>query len=227
MKVFLLFILFCQISVDKLIDDLGNNNYNIRQNSYKKLKELEFKAIPSLIKNFENDDLEISLSCRRLYSEYLYLTDSEGEVPSIWYLEREHRFPLGCNVTYSKKKSLCKIESKKDISLEYFEKFRNHYFNSHHECFEESCWCYYCSSDICFYKDEEIAKKATKLYIKDYLMAGKDKKKLKAIIQKASNNMKNYSLMYQTNDIAGKDWDFWNLPPGILIEKENFVFPSR
>lgn len=225
MKSFLVFILFFQISVDKLIESLGNNEYQIRKNSYDELKKLEFAAISKIVENFDNKDIEISLSCRRLYDEYLYLTDDEGEIPNIWYLSIEDRFPEGCEVSYTEKKDLCYIETKKDLSLYYFEKFRSkHYFYMDCCCYEAYCYCF---SDYSFYKNEEIGKLATKIYIKDYLLNGGDKKKLKEIIRKASSNMKNFSLMYQTSNLKEKKWDFWNMPPGVLVLKEKFIFPTR
>jgi hypothetical protein len=39
--------------------------------------------------------------------------------------------------------------------------------------------------------------------------------------------MKTHELMFQTKDIHLNLWDFWDLPPGVIVLKEEFVFPSR
>lgn len=216
----ILFILFSQISIDNLINQLGDKDYQVREKAKKSIKKLEFKAIDKLKNNFDNKDLEISLSCRYLYDEYFFITDKDGKVPSIWYLDEKIRFPLGYNVIINKKKKICVLNCKKDISLEYVDKIKPEInFMIHHEyyCTEEFCFCF-CCCDYCYYRSEKVGIVAMKKYIKDYLASGKDRETLIKIIQKASDNSKNNDLSYRVKNLNSEYWESYNNPPGIMIK---------
>lgn len=216
--VFLLVI--CQVSVENLINQLGDDNYQVREKAKEAIKKLEFKSIKKLKENFNNKDIEISLSCKYLYNYYFYLTDKDGEVPSIWYLDEKTRFPLGYNVVVDEKKKICVLNSKKDISLEYVDKIKPEITMIHEDyCRGEFCFCF-CCCDYCYYRSEKIGIMAMKKYIKDWLSSGKDKQTLKKIIQKASDNSKNNDLSYKIKRLDGELWESYNNPPGVMIRKK-------
>jgi hypothetical protein len=64
-------------------------------------------------------------------------------------------------------------------------------------------------------------------YVRSELKRGKSKEEVKSMLKKASDNMNSQELMYQTSDINSNSWDYWRLPPGVMVFKEEFVFPSR
>lgn len=221
---FLLFLLFCQINVDSLINDLGSSDYHKREEASGLLKKAGFSVLPKLIENFDNTDLEISLRCKSLYNEYYYLVASDGTVPSIWYLDNTARFPLGYKVVINKKKKTCVLECDKDISLEYVDKIKPILKNNllHEDwCIgrdDDDCCCYcYCFCDYCYYWDEEVGIIAMREYIKDCLAAGQDKEELRKIIENTSKNSKLYKLTRKVDDFNQEAWENHGAPPGVIL----------
>ena len=215
----LLLLLFCQINLDQLVNDLGKQDYKEREVASNELKQLGFKALPVLKANLDHNDTEIALRCGEILSEYFYITDKEGNIPSIWFLNKEHRFPKGFEILYSSKNDMCSIITELDIGEKYVLKLRK---NSYCEwCDESHFYGYLC------WKNKRIEQAAMRLYITDQLNSGVDREELQKIVQQTSDNMKTHELMFQTKDIHLNLWDFWDLPPGVIVLKEEFVFPSR
>lgn len=219
-----LLLLFCQINVDSLINDLGSSDYRIREEASGLLKKAGYSVLPKLIENFDNKDLEISLRCISLYNEYYYLVANDGEVPSIWYLDNSVRFPLGYKVIINKKKKKCVLECDKDISLEYVDKIKP--FLKDNILHEEwcvgiencCCCCGYCFCDYCYYRNKEVGIIAMKNYIKDQLAAGQDKEELRKIIENASRNSKLYNLTFKVSDLNQEIWENHNSSPGVMLD---------
>ena len=205
--------------IKALISGLGDNSYNKREESVDCLRKLGYAALASLENHFKDEDTEVAMRCREIHTEYMHLTDACGEIPSIWFLDTEHRFPAGCEVSYSKDGSLCSIKTKLDVSSDYYQRARMTLIvsKSIYEYYEFfSCW-----------RNTRISKLATRMYIEDELKRGTSKEELRFRVQKASDNANSKDLVFQTRDLDKKALDFWMVPPGVLVVKEKFTFPSR
>jgi len=207
------------VEIRDLISGLGNDSYSKREESADRLRKIGYAALADLEVQFKDDDTEVAMRCREIYMEYMHLTDACGGIPLIWFLDHKHRFPEGCEVSYSCDGSLCSIKTRMDVSAYYYQKARMTLIStkSIHEYYEFfSCW-----------RNDRIGRIATRIYIEDELNRGVNKEELRCIIQKASDNMKSKDLVFQTKDLDKNIWDFWMVPPGVLVFKEEFVFPSR
>ncbi len=214
------FFLICQLSIDILIKNLGDENYQTRKSAYSQLEKIGYEKIDYLKENMDHKDLEIKLSCIQLYESYFYLTDEEGEIPSIWFLDDKERFPNGYEIKTFEDKSLCYLEFEKDVALEYFDNYKEL-----DNCYDDYCdYMEYC--DCVFYRNVQTSKLAMKDYIKDQLSKGRDRNKIKKIIIEASKKMKTHKLYFKTKDITGKNWDWWHEAPGPTILLKDYKYPG-
>jgi len=202
-------LLFCQISISSLIEGLGHDDYNVRVQSYKQLLKIKHSDLQILELNTKNEDIEIALSCRRLINEYFYVRGPNGQLPNIWYLPHDVRFPKGIeyDVTPSKytpgHMSYKITKYPQDVSLDYVIKALDlkgiwlcEFCGSYIEC--SDCLslflepCKFCCADYNYpalNNEDEILSLATDLFIKDMLKNGVERSKIQEIINQTCNNM--------------------------------------
>ena len=207
--------------LDVLISALGSSSYAEREDSAEKIRKAGHEAVAHLERHFEDCDLEIALKSRELYEEYLHIEDVE--MPSIWFLDNEHRFPEGYEITYSPNFSVCSIKFKIDVA----ERFYCDVKRPKLETVADHCNELYFNLFDTFWRDPKASSKAMRNYVRSELKRGKSKEEIKSILKKAADNANSQELMYQTSDIDSNGWDYWRLPPGVMVFKEEFVFPSR
>ena len=87
-----------------------------------------------------------------------------------------------------------------------------------YECNGCDCWH--------FWADKRAERLASRILAKKMLLSGTEKNVVKKMLEDAADNYMTCNIMYQTKDIESKLWDFWSCPPGELVPKEEFVFPS-
>ena len=207
--------------LDVLISALGSSSYAEREDSAEKIRKAGHEAVAHLERHFEDCDLEIALKSRELYEEYLHIEDVE--MPSIWFLDNEHRFPEGYEITYAPNFSVCSIKCKIDVA----ERFYCDVKRPKLKTFADHCNELYFNLFDTFWRDPKASSKAMRNYVRSELKRGKSKEEIKSILKKAADNANSQELMYQTSDIDSNGWDYWRLPPGVMVFKEEFVFPSR
>lgn len=197
-----------------LVEGLGDESYEKRADSAEKLRRMGLGALPLLKANFHNEDLEIALKSRELYEEYLDI-GFDGEYPSIWFLSEEYRFPKGYSVRFNSTLSLCKISCPKDVSKEYYLKAKISLGIPDVDCDCDGGW------RLCI-----VAETAMRMLARDMLLSGSDKKKVSSmVLDTVENQEKNY-LVFATENLDAQIWDFWNTSPGVMVGKQDFVFPS-
>jgi hypothetical protein len=208
--------------INVLISKLGSKSYAERENSARCIRNAGYAAIPHLEQHFDDPDLEIALKSRELYEEYMHI-DIEGEMPSIWFLEPELRFPKGYDIIYSEKFSVCEIKCKIDIAAELYCDVKQPPATT----VADQCKQLYFNLFDTFWRDPLVCSLAMKKYVRKELRDGRSKEEIKNIIERTRLNMEFQDLMYQTSDLKSNDWDYWCLPPGVMLPKGEFVFPSR
>jgi len=222
-------ILFCSVSILSLINQLGSDEYSLRNQAYKKLQNIGYVKLQYLKNNFDNEDLEIALSCQRLYDEYYYIRDPSGKLPSILYLPHQIRYPKG--ISYSKQKCnngsiiLTINQCDTDISLEYYERAAKLIGQWHCAtcCEFQSCIDDWNENDgfciICgFYNSFELKNEqatqsfATKLYITDLLNSGANRNEVQNIVNQLYNNQKTNAVPYAIikDEVMAKKYYHYN-----------------
>ena len=208
--------------MDFLISRLGSESYFEREDSAKQIRKAGYKAIAHLERHFNDLDLEIALRSKELYEEYLHVKD--GEMPSIWFLAPELRFPEGYGITFSPNNSLCCISCKKDVAADLYCVVKQPEIGT----FTDQCNELYFNLFDTFWRDPKACSKAMRMYVREELKKGRGKRDMEIVIRKAEDNMVLYESMYQTSEIGNNNLlDYWSLPPGVLVLKKDFVFPSR
>jgi hypothetical protein len=86
--------------IKKLVDDLGDDEFRVREKAHQKLKGMGYKAITALEAGLKSKDLEIVVRCRRILDSYycVYSDDKDNPMPSVWYLPDEYRFKNGRDI---------------------------------------------------------------------------------------------------------------------------------
>ena len=203
-------LLFCQISISSLIQGLGHDDYNVRMQSYKQLSQVKHADLQLLEDNTNNDDIEIALSCRRLINEYYYVRGPKNQLPSIWYLPHNIRFPKGIKYDivpseYNPGNIHYNITSyPRDVSFDYIIKALDikgvwlcEFCGAYIKCLEIASVlcpdpCEICCSENYYpmlHNQEDIFHFATDLFIKDMLKKGVERSKVQQIINQACANM--------------------------------------
>ena len=211
-----------EILIKKLISRLSSEEYKDRESSSQQLKDMG-RPVLSFIKYeiLNNPDIDIVLICESIYLHYYYVVDKNGDVPNIWSLENNIRFPKGFKIQYSKNRSLCKIETKKDVSVEYYIKAKltidlRDIIRGHNPYF---------LGNITNWQNEETARLAMRMYVIDILNKEQTKDLAQRIIDKSSNNHITHRNYYQTTDINNEIWDWWKNPPGPLVLRSEYIDP--
>lgn len=207
--------------MEVLISGLGSEFFGEREHSANSIRRSGFKAIAHLENHFRDQDLEVALKSKELYEEYMHLQD--GDMPSIWFLDPEHRFPEGYNIKFSPNGSICSISCETDVASYYYCEAKRHEISN----FIKNRYDLYFNLFDSFWMNPKFCSKAMRMYVRHELRRGRSKKEMKRIVQKTMENMNSNKLIYQTSALDGEVWDYWRCPPGLMIPTENFVFPFR
>ena len=213
-----------EILIKKLISNLSSENYEERESSTEKLKDIG-RPVLVFIKQelLTSPDLEVILRCESIYLYYYYVVDKNGDIPNIWLLDNNLRFPKGFKIEYSKDRSLCKIESVKDIAVEYYARAK--LMIDIKEMIAGSLP--YSIGKITNWQSETIGRLAMRMYLTDILNKEQTKDLAQKIIDKSSNNAMIYRNYYQTSDTNGLMWDWWKYPPGPIVLRSDYKDPWR
>ena len=208
--------------LDIVISALGSSSYAEREDSAEKIRKAGYKAVAYLERHFEDCDLEIALKSRELYEEYLNIEDVE--MPSIWFLDHERRFPEGYEITFSPNNTLCCISCNKDVAADLYREVKQTKIGT---VADQRNDLYFNLFDT-FWRDPKACSKAMRIYVREELKKGRSKREMKLVILKTKENMVLHEPMYQTSKMgSGNLLDYWHLPPGVLVLKKDFMFPSR
>lgn len=207
--------------MENLISRLGSESYFEREDSAKQIRKAGYEAIAHLERHFNDLDLEVALRSKELYEEYMHIKD--GDMPSIWFLATELRFPEGYGITFSANRSLCCISCNKDVAVDLYCAVKEPEIGT----VVDQCNELYFNLFDTFWRDQKACSKAMTMYVREELKKGKSKKEMQLIICNAEKNMILCEPMYQTFDTSSNLLDYWHLPPGVLVLKKDFVFPSR
>jgi hypothetical protein len=208
--------------MEVLISRLGSESYFEREDSAKQIRKAGYEAIAHLEHHFNDLDLEVALRSKELYEEYLHIKD--GEMPSIWFLAPELRFPEGYGITFSSNNSLCCISCNKDVAADFYCAVKQPEMRT----VADQCNELYFNLFDTFWRDPKACSKAMRMYVREELKKGKSKKQMELIIRNTKKNMVLCEPTYQTSKIGSSNvLDYWSLPPGVLVLKKDFVFPSR
>ena len=213
-----------EILIKKLISNLSSENYEERESSTEKLKNIGRPVLVFIKQEIvTSSDLEVILRCESIYLHYYYVVDKNGCIPNIWLLDNNLRFPKGFKIEYSKDRSLCKIESIKDIAVEYY--VRAKLMIDIKDAISGSVP--YSIGKVTNWQSETIGRLAMRMYITDILYKEETKDLAQKIIDKSSNNAIAYRNYYQTSDIKGLLWDWWKYPPGPIVLRSDYKDPWR
>ena len=213
-----------EILIKKLISNLSSENYEERESSTEKLKNIGRPVLVFIKQEIvTSSDLEVILRCESIYLHYYYVVDKNGCIPNIWLLDNNLRFPKGFKIEYSKDRSLCKIESVKDIAVEYY--VRAKLMIDIKDAISGSIP--YSIGKVTNWQSEIIGRLAMRMYITDVLYNEQTKDLAQKIIDKSSNNAIAYRNYYQTSDIKGLLWDWWKYPPGPIVLRSDYKDPWR
>jgi len=213
-----------EILIKKLISNLSSENYEERESSTEKLKNIGRPVLVFIKQEIvTSSDLEVILRCESIYLHYYYVVDKNGCIPNIWLLDNNLRFPKGFKIEYSKDRSLCKIESVKDIAVEYY--VRAKLMIDIKDAMSGSVP--YSIGKVTNWQSETIGRLAMRMYITDILYKEETKDLAQKIIDKSSNNAIAYRNYYQTSDIKGLLWDWWKYPPGPIVLRSDYKDPWR
>ena len=213
-----------EILIKKLISNLSSENYEERESSTEKLKNIGRPVLVFIKQEIvTSSDLEVILRCESIYLHYYYVVDKNGCIPNIWLLDNNLRFPKGFKIEYSKDRSLCKIESVKDIAVEYY--VRTKLMIDIKDAISGSIP--YSIGKVTNWQSEIIGRLAMRMYITDILYKEETKDLAQKIIDKSSNNAIAYRNYYQTSDIKGLLWDWWKYPPGPIVLRSDYKDPWR
>ena len=213
-----------EILIKKLISNLSSENYEERESSTEKLKNIGRPVLVFIKQEIvTSSDLEVILRCESIYLHYYYVVDKNGCIPNIWLLDNNLRFPKGFKIEYSKDRSLCKIESVKDIAVEYY--VRAKLMIDIKDAISGSIP--YSIGKVTNWQSEIIGRLAMRMYITDILYKEETKDLAQKIIDKSSNNAIAYRNYYQTSDIKGLLWDWWKYPPGPIVLRSDYKDPWR
>ena len=213
-----------EILIKKLISNLSSENYEERESSTEKLKNIGRPVLVFIKQEIvTSSDLEVILRCESIYLHYYYVVDKNGCIPNIWLLDNNLRFPKGFKIEYSKDRSLCKIESVKDIAVEYY--VRTKLMIDIKDAISGSIP--YSIGKVTNWQSEIIGRLAMRMYITDVLYNEQTKDLAQKIIDKSSNNAIAYRNYYQTSDIKGLLWDWWKYPPGPIVLRSDYKDPWR
>ena len=213
-----------EILIKKLISNLSSENYEERESSTEKLKNIGRPVLVFIKQEIvTSSDLEVILRCESIYLHYYYVVDKNGCIPNIWLLDNNLRFPKGFKIEYSKDRSLCKIESVKDIAVEYY--VRAKLMIDIKDAISGSVP--YSIGKVTNWQSETIGRLAMRMYITDILYKEETKDLAQKIIDKSSNNAIAYRNYYQTSDIKGLLWDWWKYPPGPIVLRSDYKDPWR
>jgi len=207
--------------IKALILQLGDDSFKVREKADKELLELGWPALKGLADAIKNsEDAEIRSRAVRIYQSYFNLgSDKDNLRPGIWHLNEKTRFPNGIKPEFATQDfmgSVCKTFGKevKDVAREYYERAMID-LKLVKNGVGEVGW-----------QNEDVARHATYLYIKDQLKVGKKREDVKKYLNLMADNAKKYDHYYQTDNIETPINDWHQLPPGPMIEKGKFREPS-
>lgn len=206
--------------IKALIAQLGDQEYKVREKANLKLENMGWPALKGLAQAAKNsEDLEIRVRATRSYNKYFSVIsdDKENYFPGIWHLSEKIRFPDGVKLeaaTQDYMGSACKTLECKDVAREYYERAMKELKLVKDGVGE------------CGWKNEDVARKATQLYLKDHLKVGKKREDMKKILNVMADNSKKFEHYYQTDNIDSPTYDWDQKPPGPMIKKEDFKAPS-
>lgn len=170
--------------INRFIDLLGHDEWQKRETASKKLAEIGWPAIRAITWNkTHNKDLEIRHRCNRL-EEKFYGIDMEVGLPSIWYMPNKDRFTVT------------------DVAKQYYHRARK----------IENVWrIKYNFPIVEDWRDDSVARAATKLMVRELLWWGYTHKEVKDLVMKMTDN-------------SGKmrnEWYRQECPPGKLVPNHN------
>jgi len=203
--------------INEKIALLGNDNFRVREKADKELREIGWPALKGVCRAARSSpDLEIKIRASHIYTTYLHVAsdDKEIPIPPIWFIDEKLRYPKGFTLEVTKIErlgSVCKILDVPDLAKSFYDKAakRNEEFPSG-------------------YSNDDYAKEATTLYIRQRLLRGEKHEDLKKVLNQAVKNSKAYRHYYQTSDITNEwpAYDWLNSPPGPMIKLEDFKEPN-
>ena len=155
---------------------------------------------------------------RQIYEEYLDM--GIESYPSIWYWDARIRFPEGIEARYNDAMSLCQLRTNRDIAAECFLEAKHVMDPDLTNWFDEEI--FNCER----WRNLEVERLASRILARKLLLSGVPKEEVDRLVREAQKNYEICDTMFQTKNLANKVWDFWGMPPGVLVLKEKFAFPS-
>jgi hypothetical protein len=214
-----------------LIEQLDDDSYHTRQAAHDKLVKMGWpalKGVKDTIKKPKSPEQRVR--CERIYAAYfnVWPKAKDEQMPIIWMMPEKKRF-LGKKFKIERLSpnpsdppcSLCKVQDVPDMSRWYYERAIYEYNlyakrNKYEEMTCDNNW-----------RDTEIARTATQLYLKDMLLMGVPREKVQRTVDHMVDNSKKFSNYYLTAGAEGSySYDWNDLPPGPLVKNEEFKDPN-
>lgn len=202
--------------IKKLVVELGDDKFRVREKASKKLKELGYKSLKACILAERNTtDPEVRHRARAVVNSYLSVNsdDEQNPTPSIWHLPEKTRFPLGHSFErWNDYCHNCKPhEPPSDIARYFYERARSDYnIQAKRYRFQEM-------SDS-EWRASHIEAQATRNYVRYLLLSGKTHKEVKALLNEMVESEKSKTLLEQTEYEYEYGGGGHGRPPGPAIK---------
>jgi hypothetical protein len=183
--------------VPKLIKQLGDDEWKVRENAQRKLEKMGPEIHTALEETINKDkDLERRRRCERILPKVMnvYSDDKDNWCPSIYYLPNTIRFPKGYDYTPQNYTdgTQPKFETEMDVAKVYFAKARKIHNKRYGNKLGNKDW-----------RDDWVEKDAMQLFVRDLRIKGIPEKVCRKMLNWSVDMTKNYSLPYSHDDVPG------------------------